>query len=178
MRAALLTLLLVFGSCAPQPVYRRSEAPLPVASIDLGRFLGLWYEQARLPNRFEYGCQVVTVRYARHDGGVSMTNTCTDLAGDERVAHGRARLVGEGKFEVSAFGPFWSDHWVLDRGADYSWAIVGEPDGKYLWVLTRQPQITPEQRAAFEQKIRALGYRPADLVWAAQSDDDLVQSES
>lgn len=170
MRALISASFLVLAACAPQPVYRQSNEPLPVATIELERYLGLWHEQARLPNSFEEGCQNVTAEYAtREDGLISVTNTCVEADGERRVARGRARPVGEGgqgKLKVSFFGPFWADYWVLDRGAAYEWAIVGEPEGKYLWVLTREEVMTPERRAAFEQRVTELGYRPAELVWA------------
>lgn len=162
----------VFGLAAcDNPVYRIGNDPLPVAPIETQRYLGLWHEQARLPNRFEEGCQQARAEYAlRADGEISVTNTCTRADGGTRDANGRARFTGEpgeGKLEVSFFGPFWGDYWVLQRADDYAWSIVGEPQGKYLWILTRAETITPEQRADFEQRISALGYRPDDLVWRA-----------
>ena len=175
MRTLILLAAALLAACSPQPVYRQSEAPLPVAYIDIDRYLGLWHEQARLPNSFERGCQDVTAEYGRRDDGlISVTNTCVEAHGRIRVAKGRARPVGEageGKLEVSFFGPFWADYWVLDRDENYDWAIVGEPEGKYLWVLTRDEFLTPERRAAFEQRVSELGYRPVDLVWAAQPEE-------
>ncbi len=142
-----------------------------MAYIDQQAYLGLWHEQARLPNSFERGCQRATAEYAaREDGLISVLNTCIEANGERRSAEGRARATGEageGKLEVSFFGPFWADYWVLQRADDYSWSIVGEPEGRYLWILTRAENISPEQRADFERRITALGYRPADLVWAA-----------
>jgi len=171
MRILILTAVAFLAACVPNPVYRQSNDPLPVASLDQSRYLGVWHEQARLPNSFEQGCQRATAEYAlRDDGLISVRNTCIEANGDRRVANGRARPTGspnEGKLEVSFFGPFWANYWVLDRGGDYSWSIVGEPEGRYLWLLTRAETITPEQRAAFEQRITELGYRPAELVWAA-----------
>lgn len=162
------------AACAQQPVYRNSDEPLPVAYIDQERYLGLWHEQARLPNRFEHGCQFVTAEYRqRNDGFISVANTCRDAQGRDRVARGRARPAGEageGKLEVSFFGPFWADYWVLDRGEDYSWAIVGEPEGRYLWILTREQTISAERRAAFAARVAELGYRPAEMVWAGAGD--------
>lgn len=162
---------LALSACAQNPVYRQSDEPLPVAYIDQQQYLGLWHEQARLPNSFENGCQRVTAEYGRReDGLISVLNTCTEANGKQRTANGRARPVGEageGKLEVSFFGPFWGDYWVLERAEDYSWSIVGEPEGRYLWLLTREAEITPEQRADFEARITRLGYRPAELVWAA-----------
>jgi apolipoprotein D and lipocalin family protein len=170
MRIIVLAAVLSLAACSRNPVYRQSSDPLPVAPVDQARYLGLWHEQARLPNRFETGCQRATAEYdLRPDGSIAVRNTCFRIDGEQRVAEGRARLAGregEGKLEVS-FAPFvWSDYWVLDRGADYSWSIVGEPEGRYLWILTRSETITPAQRAAFERRVSELGYRPAELVWA------------
>jgi apolipoprotein D and lipocalin family protein len=170
MRLFILATAMFAAACSQNPAYRQSDEPLPVAYVDQGRYLGLWHEQARLPNSFEEGCQRATAEYAmREDGLISVVNTCIDARGERRVARGRARSAGEageGKLEVSFFGPFWGDYWVLDRGDDYSWSIVGEPRGRYLWLLTREETITSEARAAFERRIVELGYRPADLVWA------------
>lgn len=165
-----LVVPLFMAACAQQPVYRHSEDPLPVAFIEQDRYLGTWHEQARLPNRFEQGCQRATAEYGvRDDGLISVVNTCIDANGRSRTATGRARPsgeAGEGKLEVSFFGPFWANYWVLDHARDYSWSIVGEPEGRYLWLLTRAETISERERAAFEQRITELGYRPAELVWA------------
>lgn len=170
MRLILIAAALMLAACTPNPVYRQSTDPLPVASIEQARYLGLWHEQARLPNSFEEGCQRATAEYAvREDGLISVVNTCIAANGESRVARGRARPAGEGdegKLEVSFFGPFWAKYWVLQRGENYEWSIVGEPEGRYLWLLTREREITPEQRADFERRITELGYRPAELVWA------------
>ena len=171
MRLMTPLIALVLAACSQNPVYRQSDEPLPVAAIIQDQYLGLWHEQARLPNSFERGCQRVTAEYGlRDDGLISVRNTCVESDGGQRVANGRARLageVGEGKLEVSFFGPFWGDYWVLERAEDYSWSIVGEPEGRYLWLLTRAETITPDQRSDFESRIVRLGYRPAELVWAA-----------
>lgn len=170
MRYLILGAIFALTACVQNPVYRHSDDPLPVARVDLQRYVGLWHEQARLPNSFEHGCQRATAEYAmRPDGLISVRNTCTETTGRHRVAEGRARPVGragEGKLEVSFFGPFWAKYWVLERADDYSWAIVGEPEGRYLWLLTRANVIDAEDRALFEARIRALGYRPDDMEWA------------
>lgn len=161
--------VLSLGGCIANPVYRLSEQPpLTAEPIEQDRYLGLWHEQARLPNAFERGCVRATAEYAlRDDGMISVRNTCFEDDGEERRAIGRARVVGEGKLKVSFFGPFWADYWVLDRADDYSWSIVGEPRGRYLWLLTRAETLTPAERSAFEQRITALGFDPEDLFWAA-----------
>ena len=155
-------------ACVGNPVYRQTATPaLEAVAIEQGPYLGLWHEQARLPNSFERGCASATAEYGvRDDGLISVCNTCFEEDGGQRVANGRARVVGEGKLKVSFFGPFWADYWVLQRADDYSWSIVGEPGGRYLWVLTRAENLTPAQRADFERRITALGFRTSDLVWS------------
>lgn len=163
--------ILALAACSGQPVYRTSNDPLPIAHIEPTRYAGVWHEAARLPNAFEEGCLLATASYTlRNDGGVDVVNTCRDSKGETRTARGQARLVGEngeGKLKVRFFWPVEADYWVLERADDYSWAIVGEPSGRYLWVLTRAAEITPDQRAFFETRITALRYRPAELVWSA-----------
>jgi apolipoprotein D and lipocalin family protein len=170
MRLFILAAAFALGACVQNPVYRQSEDPLPVAYIDQARYLGLWHEQARLPNTFERGCQRATAEYGlRDDGLVSVLNTCFEANGGTRTANGRARPAGEageGKLEVSFFGPFWADYWVLERADNYAWSIVGEPEGRYLWLLTRDETISAAQREEFERRITRLGYRPADMEWA------------
>lgn len=173
MKRIILTVaaVLSLAACGQNPVYRQSTDPLPVAYIDQESYLGLWHEQARLPNQFEQGCQRATAEYGvREDGLISVRNTCFEAGGETRVANGRARPAGEageGKLEVTFFGPFWANYWVLQRADDYSWSIVGEPEGRYLWLLTREQTISQTERVAFEQRITQLGYRPGDLVWAS-----------
>lgn len=169
MRFLALGLCLFFAACVGNPVYRTSDAPLETRPIDQARYLGLWYEQARLPNSFERNCVRVQAEYGlRDDGLISVVNTCVDADERTRVARGRARpngAPGAGKLEVSFFGPFWGDYWVLDRAEDYSWSIVGEGEGRYLWLLTRSEQLSSAQRAALEARITALGYPLDALVW-------------
>lgn len=157
------------SACASQPVNRTAAGPLPVATVETTSYLGLWHEAARLPNRFERGCVGATAEYSlRDDGLIALRNTCVRADGSTRDAVGRARRIGQGdvgKLQVSFFGPFWGDYWVLDRAPDYAWSIVGEPSGRYLWVLTRGASITAEQRAAFDAQLRALGYDTSALVW-------------
>ena len=162
MRYLILATLLGLAGCVQNPVYRQTQDPLPVAHVDLQRYVGLWHEQARLPNSFERGCQRATAEYARRpDGLISVRNTCTETTGGHRVAEGRARTAGEageGKLEVSFFGPFWAKYWVLERADDYSWSIVGEGSGRYLWLLSREENPGPAKFAALVDRAKALGY--------------------
>lgn len=157
----------LLAACADQPVYRITAEPPAATGIDIGPYSGLWHEQARLPNRFERDCVRAMAAYTpRDDGLISVVNTCVRGDGSTRDARGRARVVGPGQLKVSFFGPFWGDYWVLARAPDYSWSIVGEPEGRYLWLLTRAERLTPDERADFSRRIERLGFRPDDLYWA------------
>lgn len=142
-----------------------AAVPEPARPVDLERYLGKWYEFARYENGFERGCEGVTAEYAiRDDGLVSVRNTCHEacVGGASRTSEGRARVVpgSDGaKLEVSFFGPFFfGDYWVLDHDDDYTWSIVGEPSGRFLWILTRDPNPSREQGDALVARAAALGY--------------------
>ncbi|MBC9209090.1 lipocalin family protein [Roseomonas aerophila] len=152
------------GTFSRGPVGNTS-VPEPAKPVELSRYTGLWYEIARYENSFERGCEGVTAVYSlRDDGLVGVRNACRQggVDGEEKVSEGRARIVegSEGaKLKVSFFGPFFvGDYWVLDRADDYSWSIVGEPSGRYLWLLSRTAQPTPEIRQTMLNRARELGY--------------------
>ena len=160
-----MTALLVcaLGGCVAGPV-GNPHPPEPVRSVELPAYLGRWYEFARYDSSFERGCEGVTADYAmRPDGDISVLNTCRRGGPDGRksVAKGRAKRTGDSlgaKLKVSFFGPFYADYWVLDRAEDYSWSIVGEPSGRYLWILTRTGVPSPEVEAHLRGRVGALGY--------------------
>lgn len=151
--------------------HRTAAPPLQaVAAVDLDRYAGLWHEQARLPNWFERGCVAATAEYGRRpDGLVSVRNVCTKADGEVSDVDGRAKIVDartNAKLKVSFFGPFFvGDYWVIDLASDYSWVIVGEPRGRYLWVLTRAAAIDAAQKADLIARVAAKGYRTDALVW-------------
>lgn len=148
---ALVTFLIAL---AAQP-----RSPLrTVPAVDLDRYAGDWYEVARLPNRFQDRCLGdVRASYARRaDGRIDVVNRCRTADG-AIDAHGVARVVDENtnaqlkvRFAPSwlSFLPMvWGDYWVIGLAGDYSWAVVGSPDRKYLWILSRTPVL---DAAAFE----------------------------
>jgi apolipoprotein D and lipocalin family protein len=142
-----------------------AQVPEPARPVDLDRYTGRWYEFARYENRFEKGCESVSAEYAkRNDGLIAVTNSCRDggTDGPLRVSEGRAKIVPDSanaKLKVSFFGPFYvGNYWVLDHADDYSWSIVGEPSGRYLWILTRDAQPDPTLGAELVSRVAALGY--------------------
>ncbi|ALP62163.1 lipocalin family protein [Paraburkholderia caribensis] len=142
-----------------------ARVPEPAKSVDVDRYTGRWYEFARYDNRFERGRDFVTADYAKRDDGlISVINTGREGGADgpRRVARGKARVVPDSdnaKLKVSFFGPFYvGDYWVLDHADDYSWSIVGEPGGTYLWILTREAKPAVELQRALLERVRAMGY--------------------
>ena len=170
MRRSVLVGALLLSACQSQPNHRAETAPpATVEVLDLGRYAGTWHEIMRYPNRFEKGCADVTATYeVLDDDRVGVTNRCV-RDGEVTLAEGLARRTGEATLEVRfapdflAFLPFvWGDYWVLaleeDEGA-YVGALVGSPDGKYLWVLARD--ASPEL-AMIERLVAAAAARGYD----------------
>lgn len=142
-----------------------SAVPEPARAVDLQRYAGLWYEIGRYENGFQGGCEGVTATYTvRDDGLVGVLNTCRKdtLAGELTSIEGKAKVVpdsGNARLKVSFFGPFYfGDYWVLDHASDYSWSIVGEPSGRYLWLLSRTPRPSAEVRERILNRAQELGY--------------------
>ncbi len=165
--ATVLTALAV-AACVGGPSGNRNP-PQPAKAVDLDRYAGLWYEAARYDTRFEKGCDGVTAEYSkRPDGLIRVVNTCHQggPTGPVKVSEGKAKvadLATRAKLKVSFFGPFFvGDYWVLDHADDYSWSIVGEGSGRYLWILTRKPP-TPAELKALTDRAKAMGYDTAML---------------
>jgi len=175
MTAMILTGLLALGGCigpfSRHPVGNR-EVPEPAKPVDLQRYLGRWYEIARYEQGFQKDCEGVTADYAlRPDGRISVTNRCRTPKSSIRQAVGVARIadpVTSAKLRVSFFGPFYGNYWVLDHAEDYTWSIVGEPSGRYLWLLAREATPPAETREVLFNRAKALGYDTGMLRVTAQ----------
>jgi apolipoprotein D and lipocalin family protein len=163
--ATTLGVTVLVANCVRSRPIGNPGVPQPARSVELSRYLGLWYEIARYDASFERGCEGVTAEYSlRPDGLIRVLNTCRVDASDGRlrVADGKAKVVpgsGNTKLKVSFFGPFfYGDYWVLDHAEDYSWSIVGEPTGRYLWILCRDPAPTDTAKEALIGRAAELGY--------------------
>ena len=175
-RVRYLTALLVFflvSGCTGVP-----EGVEPVRGFELERYLGTWYEIARLDHSFERGLSEVTANYAlREDGGVRVLNrgySAQEKSWDE--AEGKAYFVGDqdvGHLKVSFFGPFYGAYVVfgLDR-EDYQYAFVAGPDTSYLWLLAREPQVSEEVLQRFIRQARELGFATDELIYVEHSGKD------
>ena len=175
MIAGFLIFLATLTACNQPAVNRDASRPLTtVASVDLKRYLGTWYEIARFDHSFERGCVGVTATYSENpDGTIRVVNRCRKqtLSGPEDVAEGTARVQdrsSNAKLAVTFFWPFEGDYWILDLDADYQWALIGEPSGRYLWILSRTPRIDDALRQTLLGKLQAMGYKTDALIWVEQ----------
>ncbi|MEI5665240.1 lipocalin family protein [Bosea sp. CCNWLW174] len=164
----------MLAACNPTQPSGNANVPQPAKPVELSRYVGRWHEQARYEASFQKGCEAVTADYAaKPDGSIAVVNSCREgsVSGPLRTAEATAKIVdgsNNAKLKVSFFPPFEGDYWVLDRAADYSWSIVGEPSGQYLWILTRSPRITDRAYARLVARAAALGYDTAMLRRTAQ----------
>ena len=132
-------------------VFAQQNPPTTVKYVDLKKYVGLWYEISKIPNSFQDQCiKNTTAKYTLNSNGeISVTNSCIDEDGKEDAADGVVRVVDKksnAKLEVSFvsfFGwrPFWGDYWIIGLDENYQWAIVGTPNRKYGWVLSRTPNL-------------------------------------
>ena len=168
-----LAVLFVFLAVATS---RADDKPLEVVeSVDLERYLGRWYEIASYPAWFQKNCTAVTADYAlREDGFIEVINSCRkkSLDGKLKQSKGRAKVVDEttnAKLKVSFFGPFWGPYWIIDLDPEYQWAVVGAPNRKYLWILSRSPQMDEALYDEIVSRLPAKGYDPNGLNTTEQT---------
>lgn len=172
-----VSFVIVAGTNAAPPGIgsARADDQRTVDAVDLRRYAGVWYEIARIPNRFQKHCvRNVTATYTlRDDGMIDVVNRCVDDDGEVDQADGVARVVEtatRSKLEVSfvqVFGLrlFWGDYWIIGLADDYRYAVVGSPDRKYGWILSRSAVLSAEDREAVFGILRANGYDPALFVF-------------
>lgn len=150
------------------------DPPPVVGHVDIARYLGTWYEIRKIPNRFQSGCAGnTTATYSlRADGRLNVVNRCLGSDGNWDEADGIARIADpatNAKLEVSfvqVFGwnLFWGDYWIVDLAPDYSYVIVGHPERRYGWILSRTPTLAVD----LDPRLRELGYDPADFAISPQ----------
>ena len=162
-----------------------TPAPLPpvstIATLDVPRYMGTWYEIAKFPNRFQAKCVANTrARYlAQTDGSVQVLNSCVTADGSTIDALGRAIQVGattSPKLQVR-FAPawlswlpqVWGDYWVIDLDADYQLAAVSDSKREYLWVLSRTPQINDKAYGALMERLKAQHFEVQKLERTVQT---------
>lgn len=146
------------------------EGVNPVNEFELNKYLGKWYEIARLDHSFERGLSKVTAEYSlREDGGVKVVNRGFSVEKNKwDEAEGKAYFVSEqnvGHLKVSFFGPFYGSYIVFELDKEnYQYAFVAGPDTSYLWFLSRTPTVSKELFDQFVTRAKDLGFNTENLV--------------
>jgi apolipoprotein D and lipocalin family protein len=136
--------------------------------------MGKWYEIARYPHRFQEGCVGTTATYSlRDDNNVEVLNQCykEKLGGERKEAKGKAWVVDPGtnaKLKVSFFWPFSGHYWIIDLGENYEYAVVGHPGRKYLWILSRTPEMDGQVYNSIRERLKAQSYDTEKLIRTPQ----------
>lgn len=175
MKANALCLMLtvvigLFSGCVGIPKDLR-----PVQGFEVQRYLGQWYEVARLDHSFERGLSNVTATYTlRPDGGLKVVNRGYSTATSAwKVAEGKAFFVSDprqGHLKVSFFGPFYGSYVVFDLDqTGYQYALVAGPNKSYLWLLSRTPTLEPGIQSALLAKAKALGFATEKIILVDQN---------
>jgi apolipoprotein D and lipocalin family protein len=169
MKRLLLLALLCLCGCVQIP-----QTVSPVQDFQLNRYLGKWYEIARLDHSFERGLEQVTAEYSlRQDGGVRVINRGFSTAGNRwKEAEGKAYFVrgsSEGYLKVSFFGPFYGAYVIFELDQEnYQYAFVSGPNPSYLWLLARTPTVDERLLARFVAEAAKRGFDTNKLIYVKQ----------
>jgi len=169
IKRLLLFISILMSGCVNIP-----ENVSPVTGFDIDRYLGTWYEIARLDHSFERGLERVTAEYSlRDDGGIEVVNKGLDPQKNRwKEAIGKAYFVGDsnlGSLKVSFWGPFYSSYNIiaLDKN-NYSYSMVCGPNKSYLWILAREPHMEESLKFELINKAKDLGFETEKLIHVTQ----------
>jgi len=166
MKHPFIALWLLLSGCTGIP-----DGVSPVDGFEIERYLGRWYEIARLDHRFERGLNGITAEYSpRDDGGIRVVNRGYDVeTGRLEEAEGRAYFLGPpdvGSLKVSFFGPFYGGYHIIELDKEaYRYAMVSGPDRDYLWILSRTPKLPPDQLNRLITRAERLGFPVDELIF-------------
>lgn len=171
-------LLVTLGLFAGYKLYKAGNPKIPnnvspVTGFELNRYLGKWFEVARVDNRFEKGLIKTTAEYTLNgDGTMNVLNSGIDeISVRHKRASGTAVFVRnkyEGALKVSFFGPFYGDYNIVDLDEDYRWAIIVGSSPKYFWVLSRTAEVPEELRERAIKAASEVGVPPENVKWIQQ----------
>jgi apolipoprotein D and lipocalin family protein len=174
-----ITIIFLLGGCTGTP-----KGVRPVDNFSLDRYLGKWYEIARLDHSFERGLDKVSAEYTlRDDGGVKVINRGFSSKDNQwKEAEGKAYFVTDkdkGHLKVSFFGPFYGSYVVfeLDKEA-YQYAFVASYNTSYLWLLSRTPTVSQELIEKFIKKSKKLGFNTDELILVTQGNSTEIPVQS
>jgi apolipoprotein D and lipocalin family protein len=139
-----------------------------VTKVDLEKYLGKWYEVARLPFKFEDDCTDITATYGlNNDGSVSVLNECLKKNGELKQSKGMAKIVDKAtgaKLKVTFFWPFYGDYWIINLGKNYDYSVVGAPNRKYLWILSRAKRMDEGLYSELVEFVKSKGFDVGRLI--------------
>ena len=168
MRKIILPLSALFLIWGCSTVYPPLET---VKSVDVKKYLGRWYEIARLPNSFQKECDCTTADYSLIDSStIRVTNKC-NKTGVTEEANGKAFLVegsNNSKLRVQFFWPFRGDYWIIALDENYQFALVGTPSRKYLWILSRTPKMENSTLERLIADAQSKGFDTSKLIFTKQ----------
>jgi apolipoprotein D and lipocalin family protein len=169
---ALFALISILTPAAQAQVERKELPPLEVVSfVDLDRYLGKWYEIARLPAFFQRKCAASTAIYTKRDDGlIGVLNECREKSSNGKVQRIEGKAWVEdtntnAKLRVRFFWPFSGDYWIIELDRNYQYVVVSEPNRKYLWILSRTPQMDPILIKEILVRLREKGFDTNQLIW-------------
>lgn len=140
-----------------------------IVTLVLSRYMGKWYEIARLDHRFERGMEQCTATYLPQANGTIKVVNQGLKNGEWKISEGKAKLTDkQGLLRVSFFGPFYSDYRILMLAPDYSYALVGGDNDNYLWILSRTPHLPKQARNQILAEAHRRGYDTTSLIWVKQ----------
>ena len=142
-----------------------------VAKVELDRYLGKWFEVAHLPFKYEDGATDITATYSLlKNGNVGVLNECLK-DGKVKASRGKARVVDkvtDAKLKVTFFWPFYGDYWIIKLGENYDYSVVGTPNRKYLWILSRTPKMDQKLYSELIDFAKSKGFNTDDLILTPQ----------
>lgn len=153
----------------------QSQSLQTVPFVDLKKYAGKWYEIASFPQRFQKNCSHTTAEYTVTDKGyIAVENKCVrdTIKGLESSIKGKAFLVensGNAKLEIQFFWPFKGKYWIIELAQDYSYAVVGHPNKKYLWILSRTPTMQGPIFQGILSKVSQQGFDISKLKLTKQN---------
>lgn len=175
---SIMNLVLFLTACS-SPQEKETPQLVTVKHVDLERFIGLWYEIAKIPNSFQDQCAYGTTAEYKidDDGDIIVTNSCYDDEGKIDVAEGLAKVVDKktsAKLEVNFFSilgirPFWGDYWIIGLDDNYQWAVVGTPNRKYGWILSRTPSLPDSTMKNIFEILKSQHYNSDDFELSKQN---------
>jgi len=162
---AIIAAAIFLGGCAHIP-----EGATAIKGFDKEKYLGKWYEIARLDFKYEKDLNNTTAEYsAREDGYIEVTNRGYNYVKKEwSQAKGKARFRGAdavGELEVSFFGPFYGAYNILALDKNYKYALIAGSSLKYLWILSREKSLPDDIKVQYLELAKSLKFKTEDLIW-------------